>query len=109
MRKTVVACWKNVPSNKIKAIKALRSFTTCNIREAKEFLECNTGEVIRGEVDEYDYESVKQSIIMAEGTVLSNMEFEKYYDDLKELAMKATLADDTVFAKELLEFINKFK
>jgi hypothetical protein len=106
--KKITARWPKDPTDKIRAIKAVRSIADVNLHDAKNWIETNRVDSISGWVDALRVEEIKELVLVSGGDCVSNTQFDKYRDDIKEIAMKAMLADDTVVAEELLNFINKF-
>jgi hypothetical protein len=106
--KKITARWPKEPTNKIRAIKAVRSIADVNLKDAKNWIENNRVDSVSGWVESHRVEDIKNLVLSSGGDCVSNSQFDKYRDDIKEIAMAAMLADDTEVAEEILNFINKF-
>ena len=93
-------------NNKIQVIKAIRAANGMGLKESKELSEAaeHKSQVI-DVPNEQRYEFMK--VVDENGGVTTDDEqFARYRDDLKQIAMAATLADDTIIAEEILAFVN---
>ena len=94
-------------SNKISVIKAIRAASELGLKEAKELSEAAVIESKTLEIrDDADYYELTKIVQQNDGMIVSDEQFGKYRDDLKEIAMAAMLADDTMVAEEILAFVN---
>jgi len=92
--------------NKIQVIKAIRAASGLGLKGAKYMSEASEHESQVIDVPmEQRFEFMR--IVDENGGVTTNDEqFARYRDDLKQIAMAATLADDTIIAEEILAFVN---
>jgi len=106
MRKVSIK-FPNGHTNKISAIKAVRSASGMGLKDAKNFVEDAEHDSMTMDVlDEYDFYELQKTVQQNGGMIVSDEEFGKYRDDLKEIALAAMLADDTMVAEEILAFVN---
>lgn len=100
--------WPGTPTNKIWAVKAIRKLKGWGLKEAKEWAEQDYTKPLEGWLanNDHDISELYRYVENSGGQISDTEEFGKYKDDLKEIVMKATLADDTIFAEQLLRFIN---
>jgi hypothetical protein len=93
-------------NNKISTMKAISKANGMGLKESKHLAEAAelTSQVV-DVPDEQRCEFIKV-INAAGGVCTSDEQFAKYRDDLKQIAVAATLADDTIIAEEILAFVN---
>lgn len=105
--KKVSVSFPNTPTNKVTAIKAVKFVTDWGLKESKNWVESNRGDIVEGIIPSHEVVAVKDLVDRAGGVFSDDTELSKYYDDFKEIAMKAMLADDTMAAQQILNFINE--
>jgi len=96
----------NGMNNKIQVIKAIRQANKMGLKEAKKLAEAAEQESQDIDVPEDQRYGFMQVIDENGGITTNDEQFAKYRDDLKQIAMAATLADDTIIAEEILAFVN---